>query len=188
MNYAEELVYWYFRFNGFFLLNNFVLHREGERKYCSDNDILAIRHPHVFEEVGGKSQDWDDKLTSIYDFEKVLGVICEVKSGYFESTKVLKEEYLENILNRFGFFSVFQKFNVLQNISKNRKTSFENYQIGKILVCNRDFENNYFDVINLEHIIEFIYERIRNYKQDKFADRIFFPSNLMQFLMDKKLY
>lgn len=27
MNYGETLAYWYLRLNGFFLLNNFVVHR-----------------------------------------------------------------------------------------------------------------------------------------------------------------
>ena len=28
MNFAEELVYWYLRLNGFFPITNFVLHRD----------------------------------------------------------------------------------------------------------------------------------------------------------------
>jgi hypothetical protein len=38
MNYGETLAYWYLRLNGFFLLQNFVLHpiaeSEGNDKRC----------------------------------------------------------------------------------------------------------------------------------------------------------
>ncbi|WP_231968934.1 hypothetical protein [Thermoanaerobacterium sp. RBIITD] len=43
-NFAEELTYWYLRFNGFFLLQNFVLHnlREGEQRGTADSDLRQL--------------------------------------------------------------------------------------------------------------------------------------------------
>ena len=62
MNYGEELAYWYQRLNGFFPLSNFVVHRSASIQYTSDVDALAVRPPHVYEEVGGRPEDWDADL------------------------------------------------------------------------------------------------------------------------------
>ncbi len=66
MNYGETLVYWYLRFNGFFLIQNFVLHpladSEGSDKQAADSDLLAVRFPYVYEETGGQPDDWDPRL------------------------------------------------------------------------------------------------------------------------------
>ena len=61
MDYGEDLAYWYLRLNGFFPLTNFVNHRLKEKdiKYPSDCDVLAVRPPHVFEDIGGKQDRWD---------------------------------------------------------------------------------------------------------------------------------
>lgn len=42
MNYGEELAYWYLRFNGFFPISNFVVHRSSGIKRTSDVDVLAV--------------------------------------------------------------------------------------------------------------------------------------------------
>ena len=58
MNYGETLAYWYLRFNGFFLIQNFVLHPladgEGSDKQAADIVLLAVRFPYVYEETGGQ--------------------------------------------------------------------------------------------------------------------------------------
>lgn len=87
MNYAETLAYWYLRLNGFFPLKNFVLHssrreerlgREGAEQnegYIpgADCDLIAVRFPHVYEEIGGQPRqeeaiednegDWDKRFS-----------------------------------------------------------------------------------------------------------------------------
>lgn len=50
INYGEELSYWYFRLNGFFIIDNFVLHKNGEdkaRKNSSEVDLLVVRFPYT---------------------------------------------------------------------------------------------------------------------------------------------
>lgn len=76
-NYGEELAYWYLRLNGFFTINNFVLHHNREGR-TSDADILAVRFPYVYEEVGGRDEDWDDQLVGRFNKDKIVGLICEV--------------------------------------------------------------------------------------------------------------
>jgi hypothetical protein len=68
MNYGETLAYWYLRLNGFFPLRNFVLHplngSEANDRYTADSDLLAIRFPYVYEEIGGQPEDWDSRFSS----------------------------------------------------------------------------------------------------------------------------
>lgn len=81
MNYGEEIAYWYLRLNGFFPITNFVIHRSQDIEHRSDIDVLAVRLPYVYEEVGGNPDDWDVSLINQLDFNHGLGVICEVKTG-----------------------------------------------------------------------------------------------------------
>ena len=73
MNYGETLVYWYLRLNGFFPLTNFVIHKSDGVMYSSDCDILAIRPPLVFEEIGGQADDWDQWFFRTYKHRQDVG-------------------------------------------------------------------------------------------------------------------
>ena len=88
--------------NGFFLLENFVIHRTEEIKYSSDIDLLAVRLSFVYEEVGGQLDDWDEKLLNNLDASKIIGILCEVKTGKYKEKKLFKRQYIEYALNRFG--------------------------------------------------------------------------------------
>jgi hypothetical protein len=61
-NYGEAWAYWYLRLNGFFPLGNFVVHKDSVVRHRADVDLLGVRPPHVFEEVGGQQDDWDPAL------------------------------------------------------------------------------------------------------------------------------
>jgi hypothetical protein len=81
-NYAEELVYWYLRLNGFFPLMNFVQHARGLKSLHSVNrDVLALRFPYVVEEVGGQDGDWDQNLFNYLSPKLPVGLIGEIKGG-----------------------------------------------------------------------------------------------------------
>lgn len=90
MNYGEEHAYWYLRLNGFFPLQNFVVHRHGGNELRSDVDVLAVRPPLVYEEIGGQQGDWDQFLAAHVPLDCVLGVVCEVKTGYPSGDPILK--------------------------------------------------------------------------------------------------
>ncbi|MBD3373079.1 MAG: hypothetical protein GF403_10250 [Candidatus Coatesbacteria bacterium] len=60
-NYAEELVYWYLRLQGFLLINDWVhkfrkpINRNGqqhESTYNTDTDIIGVRHKYYDEHIG----------------------------------------------------------------------------------------------------------------------------------------
>lgn len=169
MNYGEEWAYWYLRLNGFFPISNFVIHSSSQIKYSSDWDVLAVRLPHVYEEIGGGQDDWDCQLRKLLDFRLTLGVICQVKTGKIE--QIFREEYVNYAVDRLGFAEN------LSTISSTVKDCLrehaccscgEQYQISKLLIANRQpRDNDKFLFISLEHTREFIKQRIKKYPEHK---------------------
>jgi hypothetical protein len=185
-NYGEELAYWYLRFNGFFVLDNFVYHQTPHNRN-GDADLLAIRLPHVKEPIGGNIDDWDEKLFSYLKDYDVLGVLCEVKTGpRADLTRAFEHQKVKYALNKIGF----SKFEVKEMLSAN-----DNYfilqcnrkQFLKLVVSEHKVQNtDTFLTFSLEHIENFIYRRIDTYIRQKYNARHFFPSSLIQYMMYRK--
>src|SRR5947209_243595 len=103
MNYGEEIAYWYLRLNGFFPITNFVIHRSSRVTQTSDCDLLALRTPNVYEEIGGTPEDWDADLAKFLDFDrKTIGVICEVKTGRYALNEIFRPRHVEYSIGRLG--------------------------------------------------------------------------------------
>ena len=139
MNYGETNAYWYLRLNGFFLIENFVIHRTQQISHSSDIDLLGLRLPHVFEEVGGQNTDWDKKLLKELNPSLMTGIICEVKTGEFDEDLLFRIEHLHYCLDRFGFMP---QFSIHTNqIYENKNTVIEyesqKFQILKLFVSNK---------------------------------------------------
>jgi len=180
-NFGEELVYWYLRLNGFFLINNFVLHHNNEGR-TSDSDLLAVRLPHVYEETGGRQEDWDPLLLSHFDSGKIMGIICEVKSGLrFDTNKIFQDFNVKKSVQRIGFTSNELDY---QEIYHNSMVSFGDYQIAKLLVT-RKIHNPKNDCLHIKmvHIRNFLRKRMHKYMDRKLGDRMFFSSSLLQYLI-----
>lgn len=180
-NFGEELVYWYLRLNGFFLINNFVLHQNSEGR-TSDADLLAVRLPYVYEETGGRLEDWDPLLLSYFEPGKTIGIICEVKTGLnFNTNKIFQDYNVNKSVQRIGFTSNELDY---QEIFDNSMVSFGDYQIAKLLVT-RKLHNPKSDCLHIKmvHIRSFLRERMHKYMDRKLGDRMFFSSSLLQYLI-----
>ncbi|MDI3519895.1 MAG: hypothetical protein PWQ34_2042 [Caldanaerobacter sp.] len=189
-NFAEDLTYWYFRLNGFFLLQNYVLHNigEGEERGTADSDLLAIRFPYVYEEIGGQSKDWDREkfLEWGFDIEKDnLALIVEVKSGEnvkrSEIEKSFSSKRLKTALYRFGIFPRDDVQRIHKNLLRRRYVKESSWFIAKVAVTGNKIEGNWLN-ITIQEIDRFIYKRIEAYSHDKYADRVYFPSILIQYI------
>lgn len=183
-NYGEELAYWYFRLNGIFPLNNFAIHRTEITKHPSDCDILALRPPYVYEEVGSQPDDWDDHLTYILNFDKFLGVIVEVKKGRYAVKDLFQVVHVRYSVGRLGLTQ--QIDNIMAQLTNSPVAETETgHQIAKILIANRNpGTDRNFIAFSLGSIRNFINDRIRKYQREKLRDRLFFDSNLLQELID----
>jgi hypothetical protein len=184
LNYGEELVYWYLRLNGFFLLDNFVLHQSnsiGDR--TSDTDILAVRFPYVTEETGGASDDWDSRLFNNFARTSIIGLICEVKTGVnFSPQNIFRPSNVEKALRRLGFLSDYRGLS--DQLHNNAIISSGQFEIGKVLFSRKrtnPCENCLH--IKLLDVNNFIKRRFAKYCDRKFGDRMFFPSSLMQYII-----
>lgn len=181
-NYGEELAYWYLRLNGFFTINNFVLHHDSEGR-TSDADILAVRFPYVLEEVGGREGDWDDRLLSNFNGNKTIGLICEVKTGLnFSSTQLFKEANLYKALGRFGFIQNLTSY--ANELSNKSYLEIGNYEIHKVLISRkRESPRKDCHYIRMVDINQFIKKRMHKYIDRKLPDRMFFQSSLLQYMI-----
>ncbi|MEW8963482.1 hypothetical protein [Paraclostridium dentum] len=189
-NFAEELTYWYFRLNGFFLLENYVLHNvgEGQQRGTADADLLAIRFPYVSEEIGGQSKDWDKEKFSTwgFDIEKDdLALIIEVKSGKElkkdEIEKSFSPKRIETALCRFGIFPHEDVPRIHENLLEQKYVKESSWIIAKVAVTEDKKEGNWLN-ITLKEINDFIVKRIETYLYDKHADRMYFSSTLIQYV------
>ncbi len=191
MNYGEEISYWYFRLNGFFPLANFVVHRSEEVRYSTDIDLLAVRFPHVYEPVGGQPSDWDSELINHFDNDAIIGILCEVKTGNYDISSLFKFNAIKYALGRFGFKPALRKYaDELKNSPM--FTFFHNgqkYQIAKILVSNRQNQDEVpYIHLQLTDIEDFILNRIKQYKHQKWQDRMLFPSNYLARKIDEEFH
>jgi hypothetical protein len=186
MNFGETLSYWYLRLNGFFPLSDFVLHRAGiDDRPSADTDLLAIRFPYVFEVIGGQKHDWDSKRFERWglSLNEPLALIVEVKTGVrIQPPKAWRPERLRAGLNRFGIFEqaqVGELSNLLRNSSGFKSNS---WVVAKLLVTSSPTPNDRWHNLTLGEAEDFIRRRVATYRDEKHADRMFFPNELMQYL------
>jgi len=79
----EKVAFWYFRLNGFFQIENFVIHPERRGSQRTDADLLAVRFPHraerLFDNPNDIMADDEHRLALSQDLIDVL--IAEVKTN-----------------------------------------------------------------------------------------------------------
>lgn len=181
MNYGEEIAYWYLRLNGFFPLTNFVIHRSSKIAYTSDCDVLAVRLPFVYEEIGGNPDDWDDDLADELGFDHFIGVICEVKTGAYNLDELFRPEYVKYSIGRLGFRPMVEIDDLYVSLNE---TSFQEtekgYRVCKLLIANEKKDSPLFFYKSLNDAEDFIENRVRKYSNEKYADRMYFGSELLQ--------
>lgn len=185
-SFAEELVYWYLRFNGFFPLTNFVLHRQDLiSSQSADTDLLGVRPKFVSEEIGG--QHIDPMLFMHFRSSINIGLICEVKSGENPGTiNLSREDRLRYCLKRIGFFSE-NKVNMhMKSLLTQKVIHGEFHEVGKLLITEKKVNDPGFICLRLKHIEMFILERIEQYPVAKGGAKHFFESDMLQYMIWKR--
>ncbi len=185
MNYGEELVYWYLRLNGFFPIVNYVIHKTEAIEFRSDFDLIAVRPPHVFEDVGGMPEDWDTYLTAHLDFNYYVGLLCEVKTGNFDEGSLFRREYLQTGVRRLGLVPETEVAEVVNTLSNNTGHPIGDIKkrICKLFISPEEHPNVNYLNLTIAQVENFIIDRITKYSDEKFASRMFFPSPMFQLLI-----
>lgn len=212
MNFAETTAYWYFRLNGFFPIVNFVQHGvaitrrpsskgTGEkpsigRRVNSDADVLAVRFPHVVEDVGGQSDDWDSDRFEQWGWDyrnHVVAVICQVKTGEWKKRELetaFARERLEYAIKRFGIFPDGDSFQLSSELYDQSSVSRDKITISKVLVSPCEYtpsptsesglELEHCCRIGVEDALQFVLARLDKYRKQKCASRMLFSSEWIQ--------
>jgi len=193
VNFGESLAYWYFRLNGFMPLTNFVLHRPDPlHRHNADADLLAVRFPHVYEEVGGKQEDWDNDQFKKWglDFRNVISLIVEIKTGRYSEESINRafdERRVLYALRRLGVVNQEACEEISGELSRKGVVHYRAFSFAKILVSNSENAVGSCEKITpccrieLQHTVDFIRSRMHRYRADKEVSRMFFSGDLIQF-------
>jgi len=186
MNYGETLAYWYLRLNGFIPMRNFVLHRANiEGQAAADTDLLAVRFPNVYEEIGGQPPDWDNHRFEDWglDLCNNIALVVEVKTGRINpDRRWWRRERLQAAVLRLGMIDRGQVPEIVADLEQAPAVQVGSWTIAKLLVTDQLLEDDSWFNLTLADADGFIIERIVSYKGDKRADRLRFPDDLMQYL------
>lgn len=201
-NYAEELVYWYLRLNGFFPMTNYVYHRlpRGDNRgtYNADADILAIRPPFYRETIFSGEEEVDlvcDGWLHALD-GKWIGLIGEVKGSPAVSTRQVERAFSSERLHvsvmRLGLVPSGMVDSIVDGLSHGNRVEFgENGEIIFLKVLFADTPTHNQDVMHsylwqtqgLREMDEFIRQRIQKFPGPKSGGRYFFPSSFFQYIV-----
>ena len=197
MNFGERLAYWYLRLNGFLLIEDFVYHRVDEiRENAADCDLLAVRFPYVEERIGATACAWDRDFFRPLDPHNerpLVALIVEVKTGQFNGDDLDRsfgQDRLQSAIERLGIWPSEEVGEITTNLSA---TDFirrgpGSIALAKLLIADRGerFETGGRSLyLSMRQADRFICNRIQEHIDDKHADRVFFPSDLFQYVIWK---
>ena len=187
-NFGEELAYWYLRLNGFFLIDDFVLHSADlESSQSADADVIGIRNPFTVEMIG--MHEDEDICLNLLRLEpaiktKTVVVISEIKTSPQRQPILLeREDRLKYIVKRTGLFESKVIDEVSNHLFENNFYSNEKITILKIIFSQFNYENDRFHCLQLSYIDQYIKEKFLKYLNSKDNTKHLFPSTLMQYLI-----
>ena len=187
MNHSEWVAYWYLRLNGFFPLHNFIVHRIPPQIRSTEIDLLAIRPPHVFEEVGGQDDDWDDSLLTQEDRQRFIAIICEVKRrNNYEADTVFRPREIRYAINRFGILGRDRAQDVAEVLIQEPRVDATDYlQIRKLFIGDvlKDRVPTC-DFVSFRYAQDFFKRRAEKYRNEKREARVLFQSQSWEEVLD----
>jgi hypothetical protein len=166
---AEILAKWYLRLNGYFTVDNFIVHNpdnisDGVISNTTETDVLAIRHKHS-KEIAGQLQIANDEvlidgLDSTLDF-----VIAEVKTGGEDKPNKIWRNKNKNAISyivRFaGFIESEEQIQTITDKLLSDSIYYEknkSFRIRLVLFSETPTNKNWKNLkhISLEHIVDFL--------------------------------
>lgn len=184
----ETFVEWYMRFNGYFTVNNFVVHnfenvfRDVVGNH-SEVDLLGIRMPFSKEKVGNLEIKNHDPLVKGHDENRNFKydiVIGEVKSGKHPTpNKIWTKSNTTAIEYLLRFIGIHNDEEKIKTISKTLLNEFiykdKDCRIRFIIFAqepNDHWQDRGVGYISFEEIIQFLVEvRGQSYLEEKLAEK-----------------
>ena len=169
---AETLVQWYLRFNGYFTVENFIVHAGDDSARISrqvvgnhtETDVLGIRHKHT-REVSGSLYVANDFLLQIENAPDVDFVIAEVKTGNQDKPNKIWSEgnvsVIAYIIRFAGFVEKEEEINELSKlVAQNGEYthSSNKYSIRLLIFSESDLNKNWRHLKNIKlvDVVEFL--------------------------------
>ncbi len=171
MNKFEEIVKVFMRLNGYFLVDNFIVHNGNANlpncqqiiPQLTETDLLGIRLPHQQEIAGNLLIENFDSL--ILDNNLIDLIIIETKSGNSNKPNstwkdVAKIENVKYLLRFFGFSNDSKVIDSIASaLLSNYVCNWENYSIRFIMVSenpNKYYSDKGIKYLTFDSIIDFI--------------------------------
>jgi hypothetical protein len=172
-NTFEQLAYWYLRLNGYFTVQNFVLHPEKDGSQRTEADLLAVRFPYHSEEINGTPMKNDCILDCVPG--KIDFIIAEVKGKERDCclNPTWTNSEKKNINYALNWFGIIDEKSKLYEISRvlYKSYSYEDDRFFIRFVCfgHSASEPIKKKAIQITHnqAIEFIRKRFKEYKKTK---------------------
>ncbi|SHF32200.1 hypothetical protein SAMN02745195_02363 [Thermoanaerobacter uzonensis DSM 18761] len=98
-----------------------------------------------------------------------------------EIEKSFSLKRLETALYRFGIFPQKDVQGIHENLLKQKYVNKSSWIIAKVLVTENKIEGDWLN-LSLDEIDKFFHKRIKSYLHHKYADRMYFPSALIQYI------
>lgn len=155
-----DIVYWFFRLNGCFTIQNFIVHSEGSAVPKTEVDLLAVRFP--------DRKELDMRDHPIFLTQKIQLFIVEEKNSKRSFNHPTKRNF-DEILRRVGFVNDEEAEKIKECLNANGKWEDDKRYIELILVTkNKNHINDIGRHLSLkDDILPFIYHRFRQYHEQK---------------------
>lgn len=173
---TERVAYWYFRLNGFFQIENFIVHSSGSSGQRTDADLLAVRFPYRKElDRDSDCPMQDDRTTLQLEPSKIQIMIVEVKTnqpctlnGPWSASE---KENVQRVLDAIGCLEDDVEL-AADAIYKRGSYSDDKLSIRLVAVgrdLNGELASRFENVIQLtwNHVLEFIWERFTKFERQK---------------------
>lgn len=181
-NFGERLAAWYLRLNGFFLVENFVLHGTAGEARTADADLLAIRLRDSTESIDGVALQPHDGLRDMLGLDRNVALIVQVKTGARANPGMAFDH--DRLRRCLAFIGIRQDVVAMTEELVAGPTSNvgTDWRVAKLLIAESPQVGGFAHSIGIDEIVGFIEQRLATFRDRKMADRLFFPDELMQFL------
>ncbi len=171
---TEELVEWYLRLNGYFIIPNFILHPLMPcRSQRTEIDLLGVRFPYQTEVVcdsEGKRlpMENDEKLIDNRFVDCLIVSVKGIKSEVEINRKIKEFQNLKDVIKRFGFVGSEENIaDVAKELLREKKAVRDQFQIRFLGIAGKFNKYSKTKQIIFKEIIEFILTRFRAYNSYK---------------------
>lgn len=176
---TERLAYWYFRLNGFLGNESYIIHRQrNSPNHATDIDYVGVRFMHR-KELYENKDNWmkDDENSKLFKYRptgKLFICLAEIKQSTPNINSTWTDENLntlEQLLLSIGCISLKHVSKVVKNLQKKGYCNIYKTYITFVAVGNSNqsirIPYDKIPIISWEEILDFIYNRFKDYKVEK---------------------